>query len=313
MLTNAGPTIVVGTRTRGTRVSSSPSKIPYGEFSSVRLQTGFRPRPSPARSGSSLHPAPAYTRLKSRSRKRATGRSGTCVQAALSPSDRTLPSRGPWLASGFCCPAGSTLTMTSSETLGSSKPTYIFADRSYLSREVPQFTLPVCLLRAAFRTPADRATALGCSFVVRFGLPHPWSGSASACPRAPVPAWPSNEAAKFALCYGPEESLALHRPGRLRSSFHLLSRLKKASNITTRANGQFPRPDLHRQDKQPYGLRPRERAKNVETTPRSQGVGRLDDPTLQSSEKSIKSMPRSACSFPAPSMLEWFPRQAYGA
>jgi hypothetical protein len=38
MLTNAGPTIVVGTRTRGTRVSSSPSKIPYGGFSPVRLQ-----------------------------------------------------------------------------------------------------------------------------------------------------------------------------------------------------------------------------------------------------------------------------------
>jgi hypothetical protein len=240
MLTNAGPTIVVGTRTRGTRVSSSPSKIPYGEFSSVRLQTGFRPRPSPARSGSSRHPALAYTRFKSRSRKRATSRSGTCVQAALSPSDRTLPSRGPWLASGFCCPAGSSLTMTSSETLGSSKPTYAFADGYSLSREVPQFTLPVCLLRAASRTPADRTTAFGCSFIVRFGLPHPWSGSASASPRAPVPAWPSNEAAKFALCYGPEESLALHRPGRLRSSFHLLSRLKKASNITTRANQPIP-------------------------------------------------------------------------
>ena len=37
MLTNAGPTIVVRTRTRGTRVSSSLSKIPDGEFSSVRV------------------------------------------------------------------------------------------------------------------------------------------------------------------------------------------------------------------------------------------------------------------------------------
>src|SRR6516164_10849551 len=31
-------------------------------------------------------------------------------------------------------------------------PTYTFADWSYLGREVPQFTLPVCFLRAAFRT-----------------------------------------------------------------------------------------------------------------------------------------------------------------
>jgi hypothetical protein len=179
----------LGTRTRGTRVSSSPSKIPYGEFSPVRLQTGFQPRPSPTRSGSSLHPAPAYTRPKSRSRKRATGRSGTYVQAALSPSDRTLPSRGPWLASGFCCPAGSSLTMTSSETLDPSRRLISFAAGWHLDREVPQFTLPVCFLRAAFRTPADRTTALGCSFIVRCGLPHLCRGSASAAPRAPLPAW----------------------------------------------------------------------------------------------------------------------------
>jgi hypothetical protein len=231
---------ITGTCTRGTRVSSSPSKIPYGEFSPVRLQTGIPPRPSPARSGSNHHPAPAYTRLKSLSRKRATSRSGTFVQAALSPSDRTLPSRGPWLASGLYCPTGSTLTMTSSETLGSSAPTYDFADRSNLGREVPQFTLPVCFLRAVFRTPADRTTALGCSFIARCGLPHLCSGSASTSPRVPVPAWLCNEAAKFALCYGPEELLALHRPGRLRSSFHLQSRLTKASNITTRVNQPIP-------------------------------------------------------------------------
>jgi len=231
---------ITGTCTRGTRVSSSPSKIPYGGFSPVRLQTGIPPRPSSARSGSNLHPAPAYTRRKFLSRKRATSRRGTFVQAALPSSDRTLPSRGPWLASGLYCPTGSTLTMTSSETLGSSAPTYDFADRSNLGREVPQFTLPVCFLRAVFRTPADRTTALGCSFIARCGLPHLCSGSASTSPRVPVPAWLCNEAAKFALCYGPEELLALHRPGRLRSSFHLQSRLTKASNITTRANQPIP-------------------------------------------------------------------------
>jgi hypothetical protein len=231
---------IPGTCARGTRVSSSPSKIPYGEFSAVRLQTGIPPRPSPTRSGSSLHPGPAYTRLKSLSRKRATSRNGTFVQAALSSSDRTLPSRGPWLASGFCCPAGSTLTMTSSEALGPSGPTYHFAVRFYLGREIPQFILPVYFFRAVFRTPADQTTALGCFFIVRFGLPHLCRGSASTSPRVPVPAWPCNEAAKFALCYGPEELLALHRPGRLRSSFHLQSRLTKASNITTRVNQPIP-------------------------------------------------------------------------
>ena len=124
---------ITGTCTRGMRVSSSPSKIPYGGFSPVRLQTGILPRPSFARSGSSLHPAPAYTRPKFLSRKRATSRSRTFVQAALPSSDRTLPSRGPWLASGLYCPAGSSLTMTSSETLDSSGSTYCFANLLCLS------------------------------------------------------------------------------------------------------------------------------------------------------------------------------------
>ena len=231
---------ITGTCTRGTRVSSSPSKIPYGGFSPVRLQTGILPRPSPTRSGLSRHPATTYTRPKFLSRKRVTSRRGTFVQAALPSSDRTLPSRGPWLASRLYCPAGSMLTMTSSETLDSSGPTYAFAVRYYLRREVPQFTLPVCSLRAVFRTPADRTTALGCFFIARFGLPHLCRGSASTNPRVPVPAWPCNEAAKFTLWYGPEELLAPHRPGRLPSSLHLLSRLKQASNITTRVNQPIP-------------------------------------------------------------------------
>jgi hypothetical protein len=240
MLTNAGPTIVVGTRTRGTRVSSSPSKIPYGEFSPVRLQTGFRPRPSPPRSGSSVHPGAAYTRFKSRSPKRATSRSGTCVQAALSSSDRTLPSRGPWLASGFCCPAGSSLTMTSSETLGPSRQlmslptsrtwTERFPNLLCLSLSSVPSSVPRQTGRLRLAVPSSPALAFPISVVGRHL--HP--------PRAPVPAWPCNEAAKFALCYGPEESLALHRPGRLRSSFHLLSRLMEASSITTRVNQPIP-------------------------------------------------------------------------
>jgi hypothetical protein len=60
---------------------------------------------------------------------------------------------------------------------------------------------------------------------------------------------------KVRLMLRPGRLLALHRSGRLRSSFHLRSRLPEASNITTRVNSQFPRPDFHRLDRQPYGLR----------------------------------------------------------
>jgi hypothetical protein len=69
-------------------VSSSLSKIPYGGFSPVRLQTGFQPRPSSNMPSLSARPAftqtsRIYTRLKPLSPKRAFFRSGTFVQAEL--------------------------------------------------------------------------------------------------------------------------------------------------------------------------------------------------------------------------------------
>ena len=45
--------------------------------------------------------------------------------------------------------------------------------------EGPQFNLPICSLRATFRTPADRATASDCCFIARAGLRHSRTGSAS--------------------------------------------------------------------------------------------------------------------------------------
>jgi len=63
-----------------------------------------------------------------------------------------------------------------------------------------------------------------------------------------------NEAAKFALYYGPEGSLALHRQGRLLPSFHLPKSPPRDVGYTMRAYSQFPQPDLHRLDTRPYGL-----------------------------------------------------------
>jgi len=58
-----------------------------------------------------------------------------------------------------------------------------------------------------------------------------------------------------ALMLRPGSLLALHRQGRFTfRAFHPMSHLTGTSNITTRANSQFPRPDLHRQDKQPCWL-----------------------------------------------------------
>src|SRR5262249_30687636 len=75
-----------------------------------------------------------------------------------------------------------------------------------------------------------------------------------------------HEAAKFALCYGPMRLLAPLRLGRLLSSFHLLGHPWGASSITTRANNQFPWPDFHRLDKQPYRLQAKDTKSNEVVT-----------------------------------------------
>src|SRR6266568_271904 len=93
----------------------------------------------------------------------------------------------------------------------------------------------------------------------------------------------------------PERLLALHRQGRLLSSFHLLSHLWEASNITTRAISQFPQPVFHRQDTQHYGLQTKftgwsnfaswRRRLGVEPSGRT-GRGRLK-PELQTGQAKI--------------------------
>jgi hypothetical protein len=100
-------------------VSSAPSKIPYGGFSPVRLQTRLTPRP----------PSPALPRwFIGRHcrylRPRRWIRSRTCVQAAPKTSDHDRGSSGPWLPNRLYCPAGSLLTMATSAPLTTDPPAY---------------------------------------------------------------------------------------------------------------------------------------------------------------------------------------------
>jgi hypothetical protein len=93
-------------------VSSAPSKIPYGGFSPVRLQTRFRQRPpSRARQRSLIGRHCRY--LVSRR----FVRSRSCDQAAPRTSDHDRGSSGPWLPNRLYCPAGSSLTMATSAPL----------------------------------------------------------------------------------------------------------------------------------------------------------------------------------------------------
>jgi hypothetical protein len=252
-------------------VSSSLSKIPYSGFSPVRLQTEIQPRPSSTMASLSVKPAFTqtpwtYTRLKSLSPKRAFIRRGTFVQAELPLSYRDHPvqrSLAPQRVMLFHRIIAYYDLMRASLPL---PPVYVLSGGS----------LPVGLLRAG----AEKVPNLSClSFpIVPSSVPRRLGDFFRSLLHRPL--WPSpsshkvgarlttlagswrgscNEAAKFALCYGPMELLALLRQGHLHSSFHLLGHPMGMSSITTRANNQFPRPDLHRLDKQPYRLRTKAR------------------------------------------------------
>ena len=113
------------------RVSPSPSKIPYGGFSPVRLQMDRQWRPSTTSQGlSAVHirpMTPSYTPPQCTSQEYVIPEGITRSRAfrfnvARLPATPTRPSRGPWLAIGLCCPDGSSLTTASSEPLNPSPP-----------------------------------------------------------------------------------------------------------------------------------------------------------------------------------------------
>jgi hypothetical protein len=138
-----------------------------------------------------------------------------------------IQSRGPWLSGALCCRSRSSLTMASSETLALS---YRFMD--YYDRSLPYGLvwaegerLPN-LLRLSLSTvpPSVPRWTRGVSIAVPSSSAMAFAISAQARhPHAHARRFPRgkcNEAAKFTLCYGPVELIALHRQGRLPSSFH---------------------------------------------------------------------------------------------
>jgi len=248
-------------------VSSSLSKIPYGGFSPVRLQTGFQPRPSSNMSSLSArpaftHPRRIYTRLKSLSPKRANCfRCRTCVQSGLSPSDANHPVQ----------------RSLAPRRVMLSRRIIAYYDLIRASRSLPPVyglssgSLPYALVWAGNEKVPNLSRL---SFpIVPSSVPRRLGDCLQLLLHRPL--WPSpslqkvgarvstlagslrglcNEVAKFTLCYGPMKLLALLRQGLLLSSFHLLGHPSGVSSITTRANNQFPRPGFHRLDKQPYRL-----------------------------------------------------------
>ena len=110
-------------------VSSTPSKIPYGGFSPVRLQTRLTPRP-PSRTGQ----RPLIDRHGRYLRPRRLIRNWSCDPSAPRTSDHDRGSSGPWLPDRLYCPASSSLTMATSAPLSATRR---FMDYSARLRDQP--------------------------------------------------------------------------------------------------------------------------------------------------------------------------------
>ena len=224
-------------------VSPSPSKIPYGGFSPVRLQAGCQPRPSPP----PVHPASAYTRPQSSVRPPRVAPRGNPhlpVELAARPTSGPEALGSP---AGSVVPPGHRLLWphprrwTSPFDFRVSSPglcaTAPRPSGSPLSSAYPS-------VRAASHTPAERA-GYGCRPPVRASLRLLCRGSASALGVSRLQS--SLYAAARIVARPPFEDFSIRAFGP-----RVASMGRRTSLDGPTAN--FPSPDFHRLDTQPCGL-----------------------------------------------------------
>ena len=252
-------------------VSCTPSKIPYVGFSPVRLQTEIQPRPSrhnaEFKREARIHSAPRRLYVAN---VLASSPYGPSLWERACPAGsivRTTRSRGPWLASGLCCPTGSSLTMASSEAVVCSRRLIYFVRRVFALR--PRMgcgrLLPQFKLRAFSTVPPSvprRSDWLlwTITFANPSGLRPLCTGSASALSHARrfSHGFASRDC-KVRLMLRPGGLLALHRQGRLLPSFHLPSRLRRGVEYSYAGKWSIPAAGLPPARHAPYGLRAKTR------------------------------------------------------
>jgi hypothetical protein len=183
-------------------VSSAPSKIPYGGFSPVRLQTRLTPRP-PSRTCL----RPLIGRHCRYLVSRHFARSGSFDQAVPRTSDHDRGSSGPWLPVRFYCPVGSWLTMATSAPLSA---TQRIMDYSVELRNLSASHRGSPIYSASPFTPCRR----------------PYSGGSHECTRRCLPRepWPSPSL----------HWLGNHMPSRSRTSEDCVTKLQRSLYATAR-------------------------------------------------------------------------------
>jgi hypothetical protein len=158
----------------------------------------------------------------------------THVACQRTPLAQALQSRGPWLPSGLCCPAGSLLTMASSEPRHPHLAAYFLRLQSVLGTGGSPLLAASLSSRAISRTPVDQSGACDCSFPDHASLRHLCTSSAStlACLTSVLAGRVTRLTSSLSL--RPGWLLARHRHGLLHSSFRANGYPQSTSNITTR-------------------------------------------------------------------------------
>ena len=200
-------------------VSPAPSKIPYGGFSPVRLQTRLTPRP-PSRA----YPRPLIGRHCRYLVSRRFARSRSFDQTAPRTSDHDRGSSGPWLPSRLYL-SGRIVAYYGHICASVGHPTAygLFRRVAAPIRQPQRVPNLLCQSVHSVSSPVLRwlprvHSTMSSSWTLAFAF--------SAWARQPqVLAFQNsrglrNEAAAFALCYDPVVLLAPLWPGLLRPSFH---------------------------------------------------------------------------------------------
>jgi hypothetical protein len=225
-------------------VSSTPSKIPYGGFSPVRLQTGCQERPSPSHSGLIR----SHSSYLLRTRYSVVG---LASKRYVRPLTRTRPSSGPWLPSRLYCPAGSWLTMATSAPLPASRRLMDYTRLALRSRASgrgsPIYSLSPCA-HAVARTPVVPMRACDDFFGMGDSLRPICTGSATTNPTNPDQVGVVTKRQRLldatAWCAGwpcsGQDVYSRAFVGRVAPS--------PTSVMTRWTHHQFPSPDFHRLD-----------------------------------------------------------------
>ena len=233
-------------------VSSAPSKIPYGGFSPVRLQTRLRQRP-PSRASQ----RPLISRHCRYLVSRSFVRSRSCDQAAPRTSDHDRRTSGRWLPNRLYCPAGSSLTMATSAPLSATQRIMNYSVRlrnqSASRRGSPIYSdspfVPCRRLYSGGSSDCSRR------FLRRwYCLRHLSIGSAITNPANPnhagcVTKLQHSLNATARRCCSPCSGQDFYDRafmGRVTPNSHV--------GYDWMANRHLPSPDFHRLDWQPYGL-----------------------------------------------------------